>query len=128
MIYRKFPKTASLPVTGSVFRFCHSHLNAKSVRFTQPRQRLTLGSPSLTESPKQPTIFGYRDTAKGGWMAKKETLMCVAKCKRKDGKIADYYVHRSAGGVMIIGPNAERYRCQAVFRNAEAARSEIARV
>jgi|GEM_PF-2390685 len=31
-------------------------LNAKSVRFTQPRQGLTLGPSSLTESPKQPTI------------------------------------------------------------------------
>jgi len=82
----------------------------------------------LTESPKQPTIFGYRDTAKGEWMAKKETLMCVAKCKRKDGKIADYYVHRSAGGVMIIGPNLERYRCPPGVTNAEAARTEIARV
>ena len=62
-------------------------------------------------------------------MAKKETLMCVAKCKRKDGKIADYYVHRSAGGgVMIIGPNLERYRCHPGFTNAEAARTEIARV
>jgi hypothetical protein len=61
-------------------------------------------------------------------MAKKETLMCVAKCKRKDGKIADYYVHRSAGGgVMIIGPNLERYRCHPGFPNAEAARIEIAR-
>jgi hypothetical protein len=66
---------------------------------------------------------------KGGWMAKKETLMCVATCKRKDGKIADYYVHRSAGGgVMIMGPNLERYRCHPGFTNAEAARMEIARV
>jgi hypothetical protein len=62
-------------------------------------------------------------------MAKKETLMCVAKCKRrKDGKIADYYVHRMGGGVVIIGPNLERYRCPPGVTNAEGARTEIARV
>src|SRR5262245_19946082 len=77
--------------------------------FTQPAQSLSPGSSSLTESPRQPTICGYRDTEKGEWMAKKETLMCVAKCKRKDGKIADYYVHRMGGGFVIIGPNLERY-------------------
>jgi len=103
-------------------------LKAKSVRSTQPKQRLTLGPSSLTESPKQPTIFGYRDTAKGEWMAKKETLMCVAKCKRKDGTIADYYVHRMGGGVVIIGPNLERYTCHPGLTNAEAARTEIAKV
>src|SRR5262249_61025812 len=103
-------------------------LKAKSVRSTRPKQRLTLGPSSLTESPKQPTIFGYRDTAKGEWMAKKETLMCVAKCKRKDGKIADYYVHRSAGGVMIIGPNFQRYRCAPGVTTVETARTEVARV
>jgi hypothetical protein len=61
-------------------------------------------------------------------MAKKETLMCVAKCKRKDGEIADYYVHRMGGGVVVIGPNLERYRCHPEVTNAEAARTEIARV
>jgi hypothetical protein len=61
-------------------------------------------------------------------MARKETLMCVAKCKRKDGTIADYYVHRMGGGVVIIGPNLERYRCQPEITNAEAARTEIARL
>ena len=85
-------------------------------------------SHSLTESPTQPTICGYRDTAKGEWMAKKETLMCVAKCKRRDGKIADYYVHRMGGGVVIIGPNLERYTCHPGLTNAEAARTEIAKV
>jgi len=53
-------------------------------------------------------------------MPKKETLLCVAKCKRKDGKIADYYVHRMGGGVVIIGPNLERYRCPYEVTNAEA--------
>ena len=76
----------------------------------------------------QPTICGNRDTAKGEWMAKKETLMCVAKCKRRDGKIADYYVHRMGGGVVIIGPNLERYTCHPGLTNAEAARTEIAKV
>ena len=61
-------------------------------------------------------------------MPKKETLMCMAKCKSKDGKIADYYVHRMGGGVVIIGPNLERYRCPPEVTNAEAARIEIARV
>jgi hypothetical protein len=61
-------------------------------------------------------------------MAKKLTLMCWAKCKRKDGKIADYYVHRSSDGVVIIGPNLERYRCQPGVTNVEAARIEITRV
>ena len=61
-------------------------------------------------------------------MAKKETLICVAKCKRKDGTIADYYVHRMGGGVVIIGPNLERYRCPTEVTNTEAARIEIARV
>ena len=70
----------------------------------------------------------YRDTAKGEWMAKKETLMCVAKCKRRDGKIADYYVHRMGGGVVIIGPNLERYTCHPGLTSAEAARTEIAKV
>jgi hypothetical protein len=65
---------------------------------------------------------------KGGWMARKETLMCVAKCKRKDGRIADYYVHRMGGAVVIIGPNLERYRCHPEVTNAETARTEIARV
>src|SRR5262249_15337893 len=83
---------------------------------------------SLTESPKQLTICGYRDTAKGEWMAKKETLMCVARCKRKDGKIADYYVHRLCGGVVIIGPNLERYKCDPRVTNTDAARIESARV
>lgn len=83
----------------------------------------------LTESPKQLTILGYNDTAEGGeWMPKKETLMCMARCKRKDGKIADYYVHRMGGGVVIIGPNLERYRCHPEVTNADAARIEIARV
>ena len=61
-------------------------------------------------------------------MPKKETLMCMARCKRKDGKIADYYVHRMGGGVVIIGPNLERYRCHPEVTNVEAARIEIARV
>lgn len=61
-------------------------------------------------------------------MPKKETLMCMARCKRKDGKIADYYVHRMGGGVVIIGPNLERYRCHPEVTNADAARIEIARV
>jgi hypothetical protein len=61
-------------------------------------------------------------------MPKKETLMCIAKCKRKDGKIVDYYVHRFAGGVMIIGPNLERHRCHPGVTNVEAARIEIAKV
>jgi hypothetical protein len=61
-------------------------------------------------------------------MPRKETLMCIAKCKRRDGKILDYYVHRLAGGVMVIGPNLERHRCQPEVTNAEAARIEIARV
>jgi hypothetical protein len=83
----------------------------------------------LTEFPKELTISGYKDTPKGGeWMPKKETLMCMARCKRKDGKIADYYVHRMGGGVVIIGPNLERYRCHPGVTNAEAARIEIARV
>jgi hypothetical protein len=61
-------------------------------------------------------------------MPKKETLMCIAKCKTRDGKILDYYVHRIAGGVMIIGPNLERHRCHAGVTNVEAARTEIARI
>jgi hypothetical protein len=61
-------------------------------------------------------------------MSKKETLMCIAKCKTRDGKILDYYVHRLAGGVVIIGPNLERYTCHLEVKNAEAARTEIARV
>jgi hypothetical protein len=61
-------------------------------------------------------------------MPKKETLMCIAKCKTKDGKILDYYVHRFAGGVMIIGPNLERHRCHPDVTSVEAARIEIARV
>jgi hypothetical protein len=61
-------------------------------------------------------------------MPKKETLMCMGRCKRKEGKIADYYVHRMGGGVVIIGPNLERYRCHPEVTNAEAARIEIARV
>jgi hypothetical protein len=61
-------------------------------------------------------------------MPKKETLMCIAKCKMRDGKILDYYVHRIAGGVMIIGPNLERHRCHAGVTNVEAARTEIARI
>jgi hypothetical protein len=52
----------------------------------------------------------------------------MAKCKRKDGKIADYYVHRFAGDVVVIGPNLERYRCHPGVANVEAARIEIARV
>jgi hypothetical protein len=32
------------------------------------------------------------------------------------------------GGVVIIGPNLERYRCHPGVTNAEAARIEIARV
>jgi hypothetical protein len=102
-------------------------LNAKSVRFTQPRQRLTLGPLFLDGISK--ATDNIRETAKGGeWMPKKETLMCMARCKRKDGKIADYYVHRMGGGVVIIGPNLERYRCHPGVTNAEAARIEIARV
>jgi hypothetical protein len=54
--------------------------------------------------------------------------MCIAKCKTRDGKILDYYVHRIAGGVMIIGPNLERHRCHAGVTNVEAARTEIARI
>src|SRR5215475_1688499 len=119
MIYSKLSKTASLPVTASVLRFCHSHLlmmKAKRQYYQMPNRSGSLsqnnGYPSsLTESPTQPTICGYRDTAKGEGMAKKETLMCMARCKRKDGRIADYYVHRMGGGVVIIGPNLERYRC-----------------
>jgi len=61
-------------------------------------------------------------------MPKKETLMCVAKCKRKDGTIADYCVHRMGGGVVIIGPNLERYTCHPGLINAEAAQTEIAKV
>jgi hypothetical protein len=61
-------------------------------------------------------------------MPKKETLMGIAKCKRRDGKILDYYLHRLAGGVEIIGPNLERHRCHPEVTNAEAARIEIARV
>ena len=61
-------------------------------------------------------------------MAKKETLMCVAKCKRRDSRIADYYVHRMGGGVVIIGPNLERYTCHPGLTNAVAARTEIAKV
>jgi hypothetical protein len=62
-------------------------------------------------------------------MPKKETFMCMARCRRKDdGKIADYYVHRIGGGVVIIGPNLERYRCHPGVTNAKAARIEIARV
>jgi hypothetical protein len=44
-------------------------------------------------------------------MPQKETLMCIARCKTKDAKIRDYYVHRIAGAVVIIGPNLERHRC-----------------
>jgi hypothetical protein len=61
-------------------------------------------------------------------MPKKETLMCIAKCKTKDGKILDYYVHRMAGSVVIIGPNLERHRCHPGVTNEEAARIEIAKV
>jgi hypothetical protein len=61
--------------------------------------------------------------------AKNETLMCIAKCKRKDGKILDYYVHRFPGGVVeIIGLNLERHRCQPGVTSIEAARIEIAKV
>ncbi len=136
MIYSKLSKTASLPVTASVLRFCHSHLlmmKAKRQYYQMPNRSGSLsqnnGYPSsLTESPTQPTICGYRDTAKGEGMAKKETLMCMARCKRKDGRIADYYVHRMGGGVVIIGPNLDRYRCPPEVTNTEAARIEIARV
>jgi hypothetical protein len=39
---------------------------------TQSRQGLRSAPHSLTESPKQSTIVGYRDTAKGyGWQEKK---------------------------------------------------------
>jgi hypothetical protein len=90
---------------------------------------LTLGLSFLDGISKAIDVCDFRENGKGEWMAKKETLMCVAKCKRKDGKIADYYVHRTAGGgVMIIGPNLERYRCHPGFTNAEAARTEIAGV
>jgi hypothetical protein len=58
-------------------------------------------------------------------MPRKETLMCIAKCKRRDGKILDYYVHRLAGGVVIIGPNLERYRCHPGVTSIEI---EIAKV
>ena len=61
-------------------------------------------------------------------MPKEETLMCMARCKRKDSKIADYYVHRMGGGVVIIGPNLERYGCPPEVTNAEAARMATARV
>ena len=59
-------------------------------------------------------------------MPKKETLMCIARCKTKDGRILDYYVHRIAGDVVIIGPNLERHRCHPGVTNEEAARLEIA--
>jgi hypothetical protein len=65
---------------------------------------------------------------KGELMPKKETLMCIAKCKKRDGRIADYYVHHIPGGVMVIGPNLERHRFHPEVTNAEAARIEIARV
>jgi hypothetical protein len=61
-------------------------------------------------------------------MPQKETLMCIARCKTKDAKIRDYYVHRIAGAVVIIGPNLERHRCHPGVTNAEAARIEIAKV
>src|SRR6516162_11044765 len=93
VIYRKFPKqrhylsprfrSSDSAILTSMMTKQNDNvrLNAKSVRFTQPRQRLMLGPRSLTKSPKQPTIFGYKDTANGSeWMPKKETLMCIAKC------------------------------------------------
>jgi hypothetical protein len=61
-------------------------------------------------------------------MPRKETLMCIARCKRKDGKILDYYVHRLNGGVVIIGPNLERHRCHPGVTSIEAAQIEIAKV
>ena len=68
MIYRKLPKTATLPVTRHRFSSSDSAiltslmmklngniwLNAKSVRFTQPRQRLTLG-PSFLDGISKAT-------------------------------------------------------------------------
>jgi hypothetical protein len=59
---------------------------------------------------------------------KKETLMCIAKCKRRDGKILDYYVHRLAAGVVIIGPNLERHRCHLDVTSIDAAQMEIAKI
>jgi hypothetical protein len=61
-------------------------------------------------------------------MPKKETLMCIAKCKTKDGKYSITMSNRIAGGVMIIGPNLERHRCHRGVTNVEAARIEIAKV
>ena len=61
-------------------------------------------------------------------MPRKETLMCIAKCKRRDGKILDYYVHRFAGGVVVIGPNLERYGCHPGVTSIEAVQIEIAKV
>jgi hypothetical protein len=92
------------------------------------KARVTLRPAFLDGISKAIDNSGLQRHGKGVWMARKETLMCVAKCKRKDGKIADYYVHRMGGGVVIIGPNLERYRCQPEVTNAEAARTEIARL
>jgi hypothetical protein len=61
-------------------------------------------------------------------MPQKETLMYIARCKARDGRILDYYVHRIAGDVVIIGPNLERHRCHPGITNAQAARIEIAEV
>ncbi len=61
-------------------------------------------------------------------MPKKEIFMFNTKCETKDGKIAKYSAYRSAGAVVIRGPNSEWHRCHLGVTTAEAARIEIAKV